>query len=608
MARYSGISWVEGPQDWGPIATYAIDFSADPSLVFSGLEGFYQQKSVRPSHVTADNLNSGQMLSLKFGAVEFKVSGYTRMTFAVPQGASSLSIASIVGTAAAAQFIFAATDLIARADQVNFGQISSPGGRKYIAPSGSFTAGPTDNGAFLDFTITAPASLALPDVTLAQIGAGYWLEVRNSSSSTQLLTIGSVPGQAIEFDATSYGLAPGQSITLLATATGWAVPHPALLGLVGPAETPVTGDFVVAATAGDSGPGTMLTGTLRSDVTVAQVPAGCTVNFLGPTNISGPAGTQRQLNFQTSGVNRWLVIGGHSGAETGGNAGSDFYIQAESDSGAFLSNPLSIKRSTGAVTLFNDLTVAGTITTNGNQLNVTGASPGLFLTGSVRNWRLISWTDGAFYLTDMTGGVNAFSVSNGGGYATFYQLATFNGSLQFNGAAGSNRYINALTSGSVRWGWLFADGGAETGANAGSNVNIIAYSDAGASLGSVMSMIRATQVVSFSKTIVNGPSDRSLKENIAPLEDALAKVHALQGVRFNFIADEDKRPQIGLIAQDVEAVVPEVVQEFRLPDADGGRGEPKLALDYPKLVALLIEAVKELTGRVAALEAKPAPA
>jgi hypothetical protein len=56
----------------------------------------------------------------------------------------------------------------------------------------------------------------------------------------------------------------------------------------------------------------------------------------------------------------------------------------------------------------------------------------------------------------------------------------------------------------------------------------------------------------------------------------------------------DDSRQIGVIAQEVEAVLPEVVQA----DADTGQ----LSVAYGNITGLLIEAVKELTARVAALE------
>ena len=152
---------------------------------------------------------------------------------------------------------------------------------------------------------------------------------------------------------------------------------------------------------------------------------------------------------------------------------------------------------------------------------------------------------------------------------------------------------------------LVGDSTTESGSNAGSNFVINRYSDAGAYINAPLSIARTSGVCTFSAAIVNGPSDRRLKENIAPLEGSLDKVLALQGVSFNFIATPNK-PEIGLIAQDVEPVVPEVVQVYEHvtdPTVTPMAVEPMMALDYPKLTALLIEAVKTLAARVEALEA-----
>jgi hypothetical protein len=97
-------------------------------------------------------------------------------------------------------------------------------------------------------------------------------------------------------------------------------------------------------------------------------------------------------------------------------------------------------------------------------------------------------------------------------------------------------------------------------------------------------------------------SDRTLKKNIAPLEDALAKVEALQGVSFDWIGSANGHREIGFVAQEVEEIVPEVVWDIPLAE-----GETKLGIDYPKLTALLVEAVKTLSAKVAALEATQRP-
>ena len=84
-------------------------------------------------------------------------------------------------------------------------------------------------------------------------------------------------------------------------------------------------------------------------------------------------------------------------------------------------------------------------------------------------------------------------------------------------------------------------------------------------------------------------SDARLKSEVETIADALALVSALRGVRFTM----DGSRQIGVIAQEVEPVLPEVVR-----DNEAGQ----LSVAYGNITGLLIEAVKELAARVAALE------
>lgn len=86
-------------------------------------------------------------------------------------------------------------------------------------------------------------------------------------------------------------------------------------------------------------------------------------------------------------------------------------------------------------------------------------------------------------------------------------------------------------------------------------------------------------------------SDERLKENVAPITDAVAKVQALNGVYFKFIGKEGNR--IGLIAQNVEKTFPEAVNT----DVEGMK-----SVDYASLVSVLIEAVKEQQVTINALK------
>jgi hypothetical protein len=94
-------------------------------------------------------------------------------------------------------------------------------------------------------------------------------------------------------------------------------------------------------------------------------------------------------------------------------------------------------------------------------------------------------------------------------------------------------------------------------------------------------------------TTVNSTSDERLKENVETVANASAKVAALRGVNFDWKATGEK--SMGVIAQEVEAVIPEVVAT----DEEGGK-----AVNYQGMVGLLIEAVKELQAKVDAHEAK----
>jgi len=79
------------------------------------------------------------------------------------------------------------------------------------------------------------------------------------------------------------------------------------------------------------------------------------------------------------------------------------------------------------------------------------------------------------------------------------------------------------------------------------------------------------------------------KKNIEPIEDPLDKVQSLRGVRFDW--KEDGKADIGLVAEEVGQILPELV------DYEDNGVDAK-ALDYGRLVALLIEAVKEQQSQI----------
>ncbi len=86
-------------------------------------------------------------------------------------------------------------------------------------------------------------------------------------------------------------------------------------------------------------------------------------------------------------------------------------------------------------------------------------------------------------------------------------------------------------------------------------------------------------------------SDVRFKKNIQPLKNALSKIMQIQGVSYYFKNEEFKdknfndKKQVGLIAQEVEKIYPELVQT----DTEGFK-----SIDYAKLTPILVEAIKEL--------------
>lgn len=92
-------------------------------------------------------------------------------------------------------------------------------------------------------------------------------------------------------------------------------------------------------------------------------------------------------------------------------------------------------------------------------------------------------------------------------------------------------------------------------------------------------------------------SSRRWKENIQPLDGALEKVLRLRGVTFDWKADG--KHDIGMIAEEVGEVIPEVV-------AYEENGTDAKSLDYARLTALLVEAVKEQQGQIVTLQQKVA--
>lgn len=92
-------------------------------------------------------------------------------------------------------------------------------------------------------------------------------------------------------------------------------------------------------------------------------------------------------------------------------------------------------------------------------------------------------------------------------------------------------------------------------------------------------------------------SDRSLKDNLKPIQNALSKTNTLTGYEFDWNDKQDTYTghDVGVVAQEVEEILPEVVTE---------REDGTKAVKYEKIIPLLIESIKELSTQVEELKSQ----
>ena len=122
---------------------------------------------------------------------------------------------------------------------------------------------------------------------------------------------------------------------------------------------------------------------------------------------------------------------------------------------------------------------------------------------------------------------------------------------------------------------------------------IIKGNDGGATITALTIDMSAAGAATFNDD-VTAFSDVILKDNIDTIDNALERVQGMRGVFFNR-KDNDVTRQTGVIAQEVEPFLPEVVRETK--------DEKKIkSVAYGNMVGVLIEAIKELNAKVEELQ------
>ena len=277
-------------------------------------------------------------------------------------------------------------------------------------------------------------------------------------------------------------------------------------------------------------------------------------------------------------------------------------------------NDLESRKATLASPTFTGLVIAPTIDTNASNTVVATTA-----------WVNNKANSGTTFSHSITG--NSGTVTNGvytSGDQTIAGNKTFSstivGSINGNAATVTNGvYTNGTYSNPS---WLTSiSGGIVSGNITGNASNITSYTinqsvgtgnnvqhnslGVGTVASGTAGEIRATD------NITAYYSDRRLKENIQVIDNPLSKIQNISGVYFNnnALAEtfgyKNKSKQIGVIAQEIQNVIPEAVKmaPFDTDFDENGReysksGEEYLTVQYEKIIPLLIESIKELKAEI----------
>ena len=174
------------------------------------------------------------------------------------------------------------------------------------------------------------------------------------------------------------------------------------------------------------------------------------------------------------------------------------------------------------------------------------------------------------------GGDGSFSYNNTTGVFTYTGPSATDVRAHFSGGTGVT-----ITDGSIAIGQAVATNSAVTFASVAGGT------------------ITGTSVSVTGDVVAYASSDSRLKDNVKNIENAIEKVQSLNGVTWdwNDNADELQKsiPNVGVIAQEVEQVLPQLVKDRE----NGYKG-----VDYAKLTGLLIEAIKEQQVQIDELKSK----
>jgi hypothetical protein len=260
--------------------------------------------------------------------------------------------------------------------------------------------------------------------------------------------------------------------------------------------------------------------------------------------LNSGSGGSSAINSQKNGSTRW-VMKLSDGAETGGNAGSNFSLYRYTDAGAFIGTPLVINRASGLAAFAADVNVGGKLVVAATTPSTSPTTGALTVAGGLG-------VNGDLFATALRTGAAPY-----GPTPSPLQIG-YNNSSQY-----------GLTIRPASDSSPFAE---------------VFFNAAGSIVGSITTTGAATAY--------NTSSDARLKTDLQPVDDAGAILDAITVYDFAWIATGERSH--GVIAQEMLEVYPQAVSHDDMSDTYG--------VDYSRFVPLLLQEIKTLRARVAALE------
>jgi hypothetical protein len=212
---------------------------------------------------------------------------------------------------------------------------------------------------------------------------------------------------------------------------------------------------------------------------------------------------------------------------------------------------LSMGATTGTTSIRNNLNVTGTVTAalfSGSGSSLTALNASNLSSGTVPNAAISGSYTG---MTNLTGTGNV-------------DFSRFLGNAADTALAPSFSWSIDPNTG------IFQPAADQVGISTGGTVKL------------TVSTTEITSALAISAPDFNSTSDIRFKENVVSVSDALGKVNKLRGVNFNW--KDSGKYSMGLIAQEVEEVLPEVVSTA----TDGHK-----SVSYQSMIGVLIEAIKD---------------